>query len=161
MRFNPKTIIEMGARLPRAHPALRDAPSRKTSNAPKRFARIKNGPAPNGWTRGASSDARGGCVPQLRFTRFNDATVQRFNDLEDGGLPTVARSETSAEGWLAGSKLEVLLSYGPPSLRYGAAGWYVPPFQGFWLVEGRWLFGVKGGAGGKLHFSGGRGTRQS
>ena len=52
---------------------------------------------------------------------LRDSTIQRFNDLEDGGLPTVARTETSAEGWLAGSKLEVLLSYGPPSLRYGAA----------------------------------------
>jgi hypothetical protein len=46
------------------------------------------------------------------------------------------RVEPSNEGWLAGSKLEVLLSYGPPSLRYGAAvftlrygwiGWIAEP----------------------------------
>src|SRR5208283_5565805 len=44
------------------------APSRKTLNAPESSGDPTQGLVPMYWTRGASSNTRGGCAPQPRFS---------------------------------------------------------------------------------------------
>ena len=65
LQLSLKLKLNGGPRPPRAQFS---APSRKTSSARTSSTRVRNTVRQTSWTRGASSNARGGRGPQLRFS---------------------------------------------------------------------------------------------